>query len=290
MKLVRHTEKETIMDAVEFKNVSFSYGSGTFALKNINFAVKEGEFIAVLGHNGSGKSTLARLVNGLLEADSGEITVFGLPVSDRKNLFEIRKSVGIVFQNPDNQMVASIVEDDIAFGAENIGLPREEIGKRITFALDAVGMQEFRHATPTRLSGGQKQRIAIAGVLAIRPKVMILDESTAMLDPRGRREVMQVVSRLNKEEGMTVILITHFMEEALMADRAIVMNKGEIVMEGTPADIFERHEELETYNLALPRIGYICQKLREGGMNVADTLDVEKLAEEIAQCVSERNI
>lgn len=290
MKLVRHTEKETIMDAVEFKNVSFSYGSGTFALKNINFAVKEGEFIAVLGHNGSGKSTLARLINGLLEADSGEITVFGLPVSDRKNLFEIRKSVGIVFQNPDNQMVASIVEDDIAFGAENIGLPREEIGKRITFALDAVGMQEFRHATPTRLSGGQKQRIAIAGVLAIRPKVMILDESTAMLDPRGRREVMQVVSRLNKEEGMTVILITHFMEEALMADRAIVMNKGEIVMEGTPADIFERHEELETYNLALPRIGYICQKLREGGMNVADTLDAEKLAEEIAQCVSERNI
>ena len=278
------------MDAVEFKNVSFSYGSGTFALKNINFAVKEGEFIAVLGHNGSGKSTLARLINGLLEADSGEITVFGLPVSDRKNLFEIRKNVGIVFQNPDNQMVASIVEDDIAFGAENIGLPREEIGKRITFALDAVGMQEFRHATPTRLSGGQKQRIAIAGVLAIRPKVMILDESTAMLDPRGRREVMQVVSRLNKEEGMTVILITHFMEEALMADRAIVMNKGEIVMEGTPADIFERHEELETYNLALPRIGYICQKLREGGMNVADTLDVEKLAEEIAQCVSERNI
>lgn len=290
MKLVRHTEKETIMDAVEFKNVSFSYGSGTFALKNINFAVKEGEFIAVLGHNGSGKSTLARLINGLLEADSGEITVFGLPVSDRKNLFEIRKNVGIVFQNPDNQMVASIVEDDIAFGAENIGLPREEIGKRITFALDAVGMQEFRHATPTRLSGGQKQRIAIAGVLAIRPKVMILDESTAMLDPRGRREVMQVVSRLNKEEGMTVILITHFMEEALMADRAIVMNKGEIVMEGTPADIFERHEELETYNLALPRIGYICQKLREGGMNVADTLDVEKLAEEIAQCVSKRNI
>ena len=290
MKLVRHTEKETIMDAVEFKNVSFSYGSGTFALKNINFAVKEGEFIAVLGHNGSGKSTLARLINGLLEADSGEITVFGLPVSDRKNLFEIRKNVGIVFQNPDNQMVASIVEDDIAFGAENIGLPREEIGKRITFALDAVGMQEFRHATPTRLSGGQKQRIAIAGVLAIRPKVMILDESTAMLDPRGRREVMQVVSRLNKEEGMTVILITHFMEEALMADRAIVMNKGEIVMEGTPADIFERHEELETYNLALPRIGYICQKLREGGMNVADTLDAEKLAEEIAQCVSERNI
>lgn len=278
------------MKAIEFKNVSFSYGSGTFALKNIDFAVEEGEFVAVLGHNGSGKSTLARLSNGLLEADGGEVCVFGLPVSERKNLFEIRKNVGIVFQNPDNQMVASIVEDDIAFGAENIGVPREEIGERISFALGAVGMEEFRHATPTRLSGGQKQRIAIAGVLAIRPKVMILDESTAMLDPRGRREVMQVVSRLNKEEGMTVVLITHFMEEALMADRAVVMNRGAIVMQGAPAEIFERHEELETYNLALPRIGYICNRLREGGMAVEDTLDVDKLAEEIAQCVSKRNI
>lgn len=290
MKLGGTTEKRNIMNAVEFKNVSFSYGSGTFALKNINFAVKEGEFVAVLGHNGSGKSTLARLIDGLLEADGGEISVFGADVSDRKKLFEVRKNVGIVFQNPDNQMVASIVEDDIAFGAENIGVPREEIGERISFALSAVGMEEYRHATPTRLSGGQKQRIAIAGVLAIRPKVMILDESTAMLDPRGRREVMQVVSRLNKEEGMTVILITHFMEEALMADRAIVMNRGEIVMEGAPSEIFERHEELETYNLALPRIGYICNKLREGGMDVKDTLDVEQLAEEIAQCVSKRNI
>ena len=173
------------MKAIEFENVSFSYEEGgSFAIKNLNFSVEEGEFVAVLGHNGSGKSTLARLTNGLLQADGGTIRVFGEALTD-KNLFDIRKQVGIVFQNPDNQTVASIVEDDIAFGAENIALPREEIGKRIDFALSAVGMEEFRHATVSRLSGGQKQRIAIAGVLAVMPKVLILDESTAMLDPRS---------------------------------------------------------------------------------------------------------
>ena len=213
------------MNAIEFRDVRFSYGSGSFLIDHLNFSVAEGEFLAVLGHNGSGKSTLARLCNGLLEKDGGDITVFGQSVSEKKNLFSVRKNVGIVFQNPDNQTVASIVEDDIAFGAENIGLKREEIGERIAFALKAVGMEEYRHSTCTRLSGGQKQRIAIAGVLAIKPKVMILDESTAMLDPRGRKEVMDVITRLNKEEGMTVVLITHFMEEALRADRAIVMNK-----------------------------------------------------------------
>lgn len=273
------------MKVIEFKDVSFSYGNEAFAIKKLNFSVEEGEFVAVLGHNGSGKSTLARLCDGLLSPDEGEITAFGMPVGG-KNLYEIRKNVGLVFQNPDNQTVASIVEDDVAFGAENIGLPREEIGERISFALAAVGMEEYRHSTPTRLSGGQKQRIAIAGVLALRPKVMILDESTAMLDPRGRKEIVDVVTRLNKEEGITVLLITHFMEEALLADRAVVMNKGEIVMEGAPAEIFERHEELLNYNLALPRIGYICKKLQEGGVSVSDTLDTEVLAEEIAKCVS----
>ena len=218
-----------------------------------------------MGHNGSGKSTLARLTNGLLEADGGTIRVFGEQLTD-KNLFDIRKQVGIVFQNPDNQTVASIVEDDIAFGAENIALPREEIGRRIDFALKAVGMEEFRHATVSRLSGGQKQRIAIAGVLAVMPKVLILDESTAMLDPKGRREIIDVVTRLNRDEGITVLLITHFMEEALRATRAIVMNRGEIVMQGSPDDIFERHEELLTYNLTLPLIGRICKELRAGGI------------------------
>ena len=278
------------MKAIEFADVSFRYEEeGPFAVRHLNFSVDEGEFVAVLGHNGSGKSTLARLANGLLMPDEGSVRVFGQTVHD-KNLYDVRSKVGVVFQNPDNQTVATIVEDDVAFGAENVGLPREEIGARIDFALRAVGMEEYRTATVARLSGGQKQRIAIAGVLALKPKVVILDESTAMLDPRGRREVMQVVSRLNKEEGMTVVLITHFMEEALMADRAVVMNRGAIVMEGAPAEIFERHEELETYNLALPRIGYICNRLREGGMAVEDTLDVDKLAEEIAQCVSKRNI
>ena len=277
------------MKAIEFENVSFSYEEcGSFAIKNLNFSVEEGEFVAVLGHNGSGKSTLARLTNGLLQADGGTIRVFGEALTD-KNLFDIRKQVGIVFQNPDNQTVASIVEDDIAFGAENIALPREEIGKRIDFALSAVGMEEFRQATVSRLSGGQKQRIAIAGVLAVMPKVLILDESTAMLDPRGRREIIDVVTRLNREQGITVLLITHFMEEALRASRAIVMNRGEIVMQGTPQDIFERHEELITYNLTLPLIGRICRDLRAGGLPVADTLDAGRLAEEIASCVSSQN-
>lgn len=277
------------MKAIEFENVSFSYEEGgSFAIKNLNFSVEEGEFVAVLGHNGSGKSTLARLSNGLLQADGGTIRVFGEVLTD-KNLFDIRKQVGIVFQNPDNQTVASIVEDDIAFGAENIALPREEIGKRIDFALSAVGMEEFRQATVSRLSGGQKQRIAIAGVLAVMPKVLILDESTAMLDPRGRREIIDVVTRLNREQGITVLLITHFMEEALRASRAIVMNRGEIVMQGTPQDIFERHEELITYNLTLPLIGRICRDLRAGGLPVADTLDAGRLAEEIASCVSSQN-
>ena len=277
------------MKAIEFENVSFSYEEGgSFAIKNLNFSVEEGEFVAVLGHNGSGKSTLARLTTGLLQADGGTIRVFGEVLTD-KNLFDIRKQVGIVFQNPDNQTVASIVEDDIAFGAENIALPREEIGKRIDFALSAVGMEEFRHATVSRLSGGQKQRIAIAGVLAVMPKVLILDESTAMLDPRGRREIIDVVTHLNREQGITVLLITHFMEEALRASRAIVMNRGEIVMQGTPQDIFERHEELITYNLTLPLIGRICRDLRAGGLPVADTLDAGRLAEEIASCVSSQN-
>ena len=274
------------MKAIEFKDVSFRYEEeAPFAVTHLNFSVGEGEFVAVLGHNGSGKSTLARLANGLLTPDEGEIRVLGTLLGD-KNLYEVRRNVGVVFQNPDNQTVATIVEDDVAFGAENVGLPREEIGGRIDFALRAVGMQDFRTATVARLSGGQKQRVAIAGVLALKPRIVILDESTAMLDPRGRREIVEVVTRLNKEEGITVVLITHFMEEALLADRAVVMNRGELVMQGTPREIFERREDLVTYNLALPRIGVICETLRAGGMDVGDTLDAGTLAEEIAKCVS----
>ena len=274
------------MKAIEFENVSFCYEeSGAFSIRNLNFSVEQGEFVAVLGHNGSGKSTLARLSNGLLEPDEGTVSVFSRKITS-KNLYEVRKDVGVVFQNPDNQTVATIVEDDVAFGAENIGLAGEEIGRRIDFALRAVGMEAYRTATVARLSGGQKQRVAIAGVLALSPRVLILDESTAMLDPRGRREIVDVVTRLNKEKGITVLLITHFMEEALLADRAIVMNRGEIVMQGTPREIFARKEDLLTYNLSLPRISVICEKLRAGGMKIQDTLDVETLAKEIAACVS----
>ena len=268
---------------MKFENVKFSYREDgkDAAVNGVTLSIEEGQFVAVLGRNGSGKSTLAKLINALLVPSSGKTEVFGMDTSDEKKTFEIRKSAGMVFQNPDNQTVASIVEDDVAFGPENIGVPREEIGKRIEFALDAVGMQAFRKSTPARLSGGQKQRIVIAGVLAILPRIMILDESTAMLDPRGRREVMDVVKKLNKERGMTVILITHFMDEALQADRAIVMHRGEVVMDGAPEEIFARSDELETYGLTLPRAAYVCKKLQGAGMPVPDAFTAEELAEGI---------
>ena len=290
------------MDAIRFEKVRFFYetdgGNGgdvfsqdvAFCLEDLDFSVSEGEFVAVLGHNGSGKSTLARLSNGLLSPQSGKITVMGLDAGEAENLFEIRKQVGIVFQNPDNQTVASIVEDDIAFGPENVGVKREEIGERIDFALRAVGMSEYRYSTTSRLSGGQKQRIAIAGVLALKPRVMILDESTAMLDPRGRKEVMDVVWRLNKEENITVLLITHFPEEALLADRAVVMDHGRIVMQGAPQDILAREKELTDCSLALPRPVKICRELSRGGLPVKDGFTAETLADELAATLKERGI
>ena len=291
------------MEAVKFENVHFSYEVNegneqnndvfsldtSFALDGIDLTVEEGEFVAVLGHNGSGKSTLARLTNGLLAPDSGNITVFGLDAGEEKNLFEIRKQVGIVFQNPDNQTVASIVEDDIAFGPENIGIERKEIGKRIDFALEAVGMQAFRHATPSRLSGGQKQRIAIAGVLALKPKVMILDEATAMLDPRGRKEVMDVVLRLNKEEKITVILITHFPEEAVLADRAIVMHGGKIVLQGKPEEVLSKGEELRQYSLTTPKSIQVCRKLTEGGLAMRESMQANEVAENIYSAIQNKD-
>ena len=276
---------------IKCENLKFTYpGAKQPALCGVNLEVRRGEFLSVVGHNGSGKSTLARLLNGLLEAESGKITVLGKDINEGNNAVEVRRNVGMVFQNPDNQTVASIVEDDIAFGPENIGIEREEIGRRIEWALDAVGMQEFREATPSRLSGGQKQRIAVAGVLAMKPQILILDESTAMLDPKGRREVTDVICRLNKEEGITVILITHFMEEALLADRCIVMNRGEVVLSGAPEKIFESGSELETYNLALPRISKIVNNLRTAKMEIRNILRPEELAEEIAKNFVKRGI
>ena len=277
---------------IKFEKVKFSYpgSENIYALNGVDLTVRKGEFLSVIGHSGSGKSTLARLINGLLEADGGKIEVLGMNVAEGKNSLEIRKHVGIVFQNPDNQMVASIVEDDVAFGPENIGIEREEIGRRIEWALKAVGMEKYRTSTPSRLSGGQKQRIAIAGVLAVKPEILVLDESTAMLDPKGRREVIEVVKRLNQEEGMTVILITHFMEEALLADRTVVMNRGEIVLSGTPEEIFENGDKLEAYNLCLPRITGIINTLNENGMNVKNVLRAEELAVSIAENFKSKGI
>ena len=216
------------MALLQAENVSFSYDKRIKVIKNLSLSVEEGESVAIIGHNGSGKSTLAKLFNALVCPDQGKIIVDGFCSDDKKALFEIRKRVGVVFQNPDNQLVASIVEDDIAFGPENLGVNREEIGKRIDFALSAVGMEKYRHSSPTHLSGGQKQRIAIAGVLALMPKVLVLDESTAMLDPKGRKEVLEVADKLNKEHKVTVINITHYMDEVVRADKVFVINNGEI--------------------------------------------------------------
>lgn len=274
------------MEILKAQNVSFTYDQKKYAVKNISLSATEGEYLAVIGHNGSGKSTLARLFNALLVPQSGSITVDGYSTAqkDKSSLFEIRKRVGVVFQNPDNQLVASIVEDDVAFGPENVGIEREEIGRRIDYALKAVGMEQFRKSSPTRLSGGQKQRIAIAGVLALKPKILVLDESTAMLDPQGRQEILSVVKRLNREEKVTVIAVTHYMEEVLAADRVIVINDGEIAMQGTPEEIFSRADKIKALGLELPLAGYIAQKLRERGLDVpSDVMTQDALAEALCK-------
>ncbi|MBQ7960533.1 MAG: energy-coupling factor transporter ATPase, partial [Clostridia bacterium] len=234
---VKYLDKnaETI---IEIKNLEFSYEDAekkkSTVLKGINLSIKKGEFLAILGHNGSGKSTLAKHLNAILVPQNGSVAVEGIDTADENALYDIRQRVGMVFQNPDNQLVATIVEEDVAFAPENLGVPEAEIRKRVDYALDAVNMSEFSKHAPHMLSGGQKQRIAIAGVLAMKPDVLVMDEPTAMLDPIGRREIMETVKKLNREENITVVMITHFMEEAAQADRVVVMNRGESVMEGTP--------------------------------------------------------
>lgn len=285
------------MQAIEFQNVGFSYVSGdengrtdkTEVLKGLDFTVEKGSFVALLGRNGSGKSTLARLVNGLLKPTTGKVFVFGMDTSDKKNLFEIRKKAGMVFQNPDNQQIASIVEDDIAFGPENIGMKREEIGAAIDFALKATDMEKYRHAEAAKLSGGQKQRVAIAGAIAIGPEILILDESTSMLDPKGRKEVMAVARMLNKEKGMTVIDITHYMDEAAEADYVYVLDGGKIRIQGKPEEVFTRKTELRECGLELPRPALIAEKLRMAGVPLSSgILNAEALSEEL--CKSLANI
>ncbi len=267
------------MALLSAKNVSFSYDKQKNVIKDISLDVFKGEYIAVIGRNGSGKSTLAKLFNGLIKPDQGELTVDGFSVFDKKSEFEIRKRVGVVFQNPDNQLVASIVEDDVAFGPENLGVPRNEIGERIDFALKSVGMEKYRHSSPMHLSGGQKQRIAIAGVLALLPDVLVLDESTAMLDPKGRAEVLSVVKKLNKEKNVTVITITHYMDEVVEADRVVVMNEGKIALLGTPEEIFSNGKILESLGLEMPLCTNIGLKLGFG----SNILSKEQLAEELCK-------
>lgn len=274
------------MNVIELKDVTFAYNQQEPVLKGLSLTVKEGEFLAIIGKNASGKSTLARLINGLISPLSGSINVLGYDLADSKNLFEVRKNVGIVFQNPDNQMVASIVEDDIVFGPENIGVPREEIEKRLYFALKETGTEEFKTQMASRLSGGQKQRVAIAGVLAIKPQILILDESTSMLDPRGRSEVMDVVKRLNKEEKMTVITITHYMDEVTECDRVALLDDGVIVKTDTPANIFAQTELLQKAGMQQPVPAKICNMLNTFGVDIPTCLTKEELADELVKLLN----
>ena len=271
---------------IEINNLEFAYEDADeqqdAVLNDVSLSVNKGEFLAVLGHNGSGKSTLAKHLNAILVPQKGKVIVEGIDTSDEDKLYEIRQRVGMVFQNPDNQLVATIVEEDVAFAPENLGVEPDEIRKRVDYALDAVNMTDFMHHAPHMLSGGQKQRIAIAGVLAMKPDVLVMDEPTAMLDPVGRREIMDTVKKLNREENMTVVMITHFMEEAAQADRVIVMDHGKIVMEGTPKEIFSQVEELKKIGLDVPQTTELLYSLKKSGINInADLLTVDECVDEL---------
>ena len=231
------------------------------AIDDVSIEIKEGEFVAVLGHNGSGKSTFAKQLDAILLPTDGTVWIQGLDTSKEENLWEVRKKTGMVFQNPDNQIIGNIVEEDVGFGPENMGIPTDEIWKRVDESLEAVGMTAYRMKSPNKLSGGQKQRVAIAGVMAMRPQCIVLDEPTAMLDPNGRREVVKTVHELNRQEGITVVLITHYMEEVIHADRVIVMDDGRVVMDGTPREIFSRVEELKSYRLDVPQVTELAYEL-----------------------------
>ena len=268
--------------ALKFAYVS-EEGNYTFALNGVDIQVEQGEFVVVLGRNGSGKSTFAKLVNALNLPTSGKMVVAGMDTAQEANTLDIRKTAGMVFQNPDNQLVATIVEEDIAFGPENLGLPREEIYERIDYALKTVHMEEYRHHAPHMLSGGQKQRIAIAGVLAMKPQLILFDESTAMLDPKGRKDILSIIKKLNKEEHITIILITHYMDEAVDADRLIVMKDGFVLREGSPSEIFFDKELLEKAGLIAPFTALLSRELAEAGIDIQPTLNTQVLAEELCR-------
>ena len=250
------------------------------ALDHLDIAIEKGSFVAILGHNGSGKSTLAKLINGIYTPTEGTLLVEGIDTRNEEQIWEVRRTAGMVFQNPDNQIIANVVEEDVGFGPENMGIPTEEILVRVDKALEAVGMTAFREASPNRLSGGQKQRVAIAGVLAMKPDCIVLDEPTAMLDPNGRKEVIKTIHELNKKENITILLITHYMEEAVDADRIIVMNDGQMAMDGTPAEIFSRIEELKALELDVPQVTELAWKLKQKGAPLPDgILHKEELVE-----------
>lgn len=252
------------------------------AIDGVDVDIKKGDFVAVLGHNGSGKSTLAKHVNGLLLPTEGTVWVGDMDTRDEEHIWDVRKTAGMVFQNPDNQIIGNIVEEDVGFGPENIGVPTEEIWKRVEESLKAVGMTAYRLQSPNKLSGGQKQRVAIAGVMAMKPECIILDEPTAMLDPNGRREVIRTIHELNRTEGITVLLITHYMEEAIEADRIIVMDDGRIVMDGQPREIFSRVKELKSHGLDVPQVTELAWELKEAGMPLTDgILSREELVEQL---------
>ena len=282
------------MSYIKVRNLSYSYrdddGNPVPVLKNVSLDIEKGEYVAVLGHTGSGKSTLAKLLTLVIDDYDyfdGEIEVDGVDITSddmtEDDIYDLRKKIGMVFQNPDNQLVATIVEEDVAFGPENLGIPREEIRERVDNALKTVGMTEFAHHEPHRLSGGQKQRIAIAGIIAMKPDCMIFDESTAMLDPMGRRDVVETIEKLNREEGKTVITITHYMDEAVRADRVIVINDGMIILDGTPSKIFAQAEILRSAGLDLPQCADLILKLRKRGIKLEGEINTpEQCAEVIA--------
>ena len=275
------------MEMVKVKNLTFEYirrdedgnvESVNQAIDNISLDVNQGDFIAVLGANGSGKSTLAKHINAILYPTGGSVWVNGMDTREEKNLWDIRQSAGMVFQNPDNQIIATVVEEDVGFGPENLGIPSDEIWKRVEKSLEAVGMLEYRKMSPNKLSGGQKQRVAIAGIMAMKPECIVLDEPTAMLDPDGRKEVIKTIRELNQKEKVTVILITHHMDEVIYADKVFVMEQGHVMMEGTPRQIFSRVDEVKAYRLDVPQVTELAHELRKKGLELPEgILTVEEL-------------
>lgn len=271
---VRHDEEENTDEVTE-------------ALKGVSLDINEGSFVAILGHNGSGKSTFAKLMNGILLPSDGTVYISDMRTSDEEHLWDVRKTAGMVFQNPDNQIIGNVVEEDVGFGPENMGVPTEEIWQRVDKSLDAVGMTAYRLQSPNKLSGGQKQRVAIAGVMAMKPRCIVLDEPTAMLDPNGRKEVIKTVHELNRLEGITVLLITHYMEEVIDADRVIVMDEGRVVMDGTPKEVFSNVKELKQYSLDVPQVTELADELRDAGMDLPHgILTIDELVDRLAPLLS----